>query len=67
MSLMRQKNTRYLSMKTVKELIEYLQQFPSNTKIRKTGWDCYNDEPYEGEVKPYTLETKSGKIKGVYF
>lgn len=44
-------------MKTVKELIEYLQQFPSNTKIRKTGWDCYNDEPYEGEVKPYTLET----------
>lgn len=53
-------------MKTVKELIEYLQQFPDNAKVFISDWDCYNDEPSKRSIDhPYTIETKGGKLKEI--
>ena len=54
------------NLDTVKKLIEYLQQFPEDTKVFISDWDCYNDEPSKRSIgNPYTIETKNGKIKEV--
>ena len=54
------------NLNTVKKLIEYLQQFPKNTKVFISDWDCYNDEPSKRSIDhPYTIETKGGKLKEI--
>ena len=54
------------NLNTVKKLIDYLKQFPEDTKIFISEWDCYNDEPSKRTIGfPYTVETKKGKLKEI--
>ena len=55
------------SLKTVGQLIKFLQQFPSNARILINSWDCYNDEPYTRELSftPFIEEKKNNKV--IYF
>ena len=52
------------TLKTTGQLIEFLRQFPSDTRVVINDWDCYNDEPFTRELtsEPYIEEKKKYKI-----
>ena len=55
------------TLKTTEQLIEFLQQFPSDTRVVISDWDYYNNEPCTRELtsEPYIEEKKKHKI--IYF
>lgn len=52
------------TLKTAGQLIEFLQQFPPDTRVVINDWDYYNDEPYTRKLtsEPYIEEKKKHKI-----
>ena len=50
-------------IKTVGQLIEFLQTIPPDAKIKVHDWDNYNDEPFthNGLSLPSLEEKKNGK------
>lgn len=49
-------------LKTAGDFIEYMSQFPEDTKVIIPDWDCYNDEPYN-RIPAATVIEKDKKTK----
>ena len=49
-----------IETKTVKELIQLLQEWPEDTKIYIRDWNQYSDTPWKrGVTEIYPVETKT--------
>lgn len=50
-------------LKTVGDFIEYMSQFPKNTKVIIPYWDCYNDEPSNRIASASVIEKGKKNVK----